>query len=85
MRDSISETLSVLDEIIRDLPPASRSRAGASAKLIERAVNEARRRYPKDIASLAGTAWAIYKTAEKLVDAERNGSQSGQGLIQLLN
>jgi hypothetical protein len=85
LRDSISETLSVIDELIRDLPASKFQNAKKAAGQIERCLRDLRQRYPRDQGAILGTAWAVYTACNKMVDAEKNASAQGQGLIQLLN
>lgn len=84
LNDSIGTTLDQIGELLRGLPPESRHRAKTVAVQFESVVNNIRRGHPADPAAGLGLAFAVFKTAEQLIDADRNAAESGRGLIQLL-
>jgi hypothetical protein len=81
LHDSIEQTLETLSPAINQLPPTAFQRSKAAAQIMERAFNDVQRRYPKDVAAIAGMAWAIYNLAKRMHEAEGGNSD----LIQLLN
>ena len=82
--DSVAENTEILTELIRGIPPESRRRAQKAAALIEKAFTGLQKDHPKDIAVALGAAFAVFKLAERLVEAKAQGG-SDKNLIQLLS
>lgn len=85
LTDSIGETLSMVGELLRGVPPESLLRAKAAAVRVEQVINGLKRDYPNDPVVLLGVAFAIFKIAELLIEANRDAEKKGAGLIQLLS
>lgn len=83
--DSISNNVSILEELVRTLPAHQRNSAKKSCAKICNAFDSLRKDYPKNPAVVLGTAFAIFKIAEQLVEAGKNSSVQNDSLIQLLS
>lgn len=83
--DSIQANLGLLEELVRGLTPGSRNQAKLAANLIEKTFNDIKRDSQGNAGAALGTAWAIYKLAEQLVQRSEGGIDAGKSLIQLVN
>lgn len=82
--DSIQENLALLEELVQGLPPGSRNQARLAANMMETVFNRIKRDSQGNAGAALGTAWAIYKLAERLV-AKTETADNGDKLIQLVN
>ena len=83
--DSIDDTFNSLREVIGQLPPPSMRRAQKAAEKIERVVEQIKRDNKTDPAAGLGMAFAIFMIAQHMVQDNREASDKGEGLIQLLS
>jgi hypothetical protein len=83
--DSIENNIEVITELLRGVPAPARNRAKRAAVLIENTVTQLQKDYPKDPYVALGAAFAIFKLAERIVTAPKQGDSEERGLIQLLS
>jgi hypothetical protein len=81
--DSIEGNLGLIEEVLRGLPGGQRNQAKLAAVTIEKAFNSIQKDSQGNAGAALGTAYAIYKIAQKLVEGGK-GSQTSK-IIQLLN
>ena len=81
--DSVAENAEILTELTRGIPPGARKRAQKAAVTIENVFTGLQQNHPKDIAVALGAAFAVFKLAERLVEAKAQGG-SDKNLIQML-
>ncbi|MFI4971317.1 MAG: hypothetical protein ACHP7H_01445 [Hyphomicrobiales bacterium] len=84
LNDNISETLSGVQELVRDLPPEAKGRAKFAAVALEHTFQALRSAHPRDPAVALGAAFAIFTIADRLVHIEADSESKGAGLIQLI-
>ena len=84
LNDSISETLSGVQELVRGLPPEAKGRAKFAAVALENTFQALRSAHPRDLAVALGAVFAIFTIAERLVQIEADSENKGTGLIQLI-
>ena len=83
--DSVGGNVELIVELLAGLPHSARPRAVRAAAAIENAINALRKEYPYDPAVALGVAWAIFKSAEQLVQPNESGQKSdGDKLILTL-
>ena len=80
--DSISENISLLEELLRGVMPAHRKMAQRAAVQIENTFTRLQKDNPKNAAVALGAAFAVFKLAERLCEKGEDGKQGN--LIQLL-
>ena len=83
--DSIENNIEVITELLRGLPEPTRKRAVAAAVRLENTFTRLQKDYPKDAAVALGAAFAVFKLAERIVQAPKQGDGEQRGLIQLLS
>lgn len=83
-KDSIDENVEILRELLGGIPPESRKRAKKAAVALENAFTRLQKDHPKDAVVALGAAFAIFKLAQRLVEAPKQGD-SDKRLIQLLS
>lgn len=82
--DSVDENCEMLRELLAGIPPANRNRAKKAAVLLENTFTRLQADHPKDAVIALGAAFAIFKLAQRLVEAPKQGD-SDKRLIQLLS
>ena len=83
--DSIDDTFNTLREIIGGLPRPALMRAQKAAQMIEHVVEQIKRDNKTDPAAGLGMAFAVFMIAQHMVQDNREASDRGEGLIQLLS
>ena len=83
--DSLDNNIQVLEELLRGLPEPTRKRAVGAAVSLENTFTRLQKDYPKDAAVALGAAFAVFKLAERIVQAPKQGDGEQRGLIQLLS
>ncbi len=83
--DSLDENIEILRELLAGMPPESRRRAQGAAVALENTFHRLQKDHPKDAAVALGAAFAVFKLAERIVDAPKQGDGPERGLIQLLS
>lgn len=83
-KDSIDENVEILRELLGGIPPESRRRAQKAAVMLENTFTRLQQDHPKDAVVALGAAFAIFKLAQRLVEAPKQGD-SDKRLIQLLS
>jgi hypothetical protein len=83
--DSIENNVEILAELLRGIPPADRRRAVRAASALENTFTRLQKDYPKDHVVALGAAFAVFKLAERIVQAPKQGDNPDRGLIQLLS
>ena len=83
--DSIENNAEVIAELLRGVPPAQRNKAKRAAVAIENIVTRLQKDHPKDPYVAIGVAFCIFKLADRIVNAPKQGDSEERGLIQLLS
>ncbi len=83
--DSIENNCEVLTELLRGIPPEARNRAKGAAVALENIFTRLQKDYPKDHIVALGAAFAVFKLAQRIVEAPKHGDNEQRGLIQLLS
>lgn len=83
--DSIENNCEVIEELLRGVMPQHRNKAKRAAVAIENQFTALQRDYPKDPAVALGAAYAIFKLAQRLVEAGKDSDGGSGNLIQLLS
>lgn len=82
--DSIDENVETLRELLAGVPAQHRNRAKKAAVALENTFTRLQADHPKDSVIALGAAFAIFKLAQRLVEAPKQGD-SDKRLIQLLS
>lgn len=82
--DSIDENCETLRELLAGVPAQHRKRAVKAAVALENTFTRLQADHPKDSVIALGAAFAIFKLAQRLVEAPKQGD-SDKRLIQLLS
>lgn len=83
--DSIENNCEILAELLRGIPPQNRKKALGAAVALENTFTRLQRDYPKDHVVALGAAFAVFKLAQRIVEAPKHGDKEERGLIQLLS
>lgn len=83
--DSLENNIEVLTELLRGIPPQHRRRAMGAAVALENTFTRLQKDYPKDHIVALGAAFAVFKLAQRIVEAPKHGDNPDRGLIQLLS
>lgn len=82
--DSLEQNVATAIELVGGLSPAAKERAKYATRAIQSTLNKLRNEHPRDSAVVLGTMYAIFKTAENILAAERESDKTGESIIQLL-
>lgn len=81
--DSIEHNLALIEELVQALPLGERNAAKRAAVALEKVFTAIQRDNQASKGAAVGTAFAIYKLAQRLVDSSKGSA--GGNLIQLLS
>lgn len=81
--DSIEHNLALIEELVQALPLSERNSAKRAAVAVEKVFRSIQRDNQGSKGAAVGTAFAIYKLAQELVDHSKG--TTGGNLIQLLS
>lgn len=85
--ESIFENITLLEDLIRGMPPEPQARAKKASAVLSKAFSALVLENPKDPAVGLGLAWAAHHMCARLIGEQQEGQKtaSGSGLIQLLS
>jgi hypothetical protein len=83
--DSIENNVEIIAELLRGVPAPQRKKAQRAAVAIENIVTRLQKDHPKDPYVAIGVAFCVFKLAERIVTAPKQGDSEERGLIQLLS
>lgn len=83
--DSLENNVEVLTELLRGIPAPARKRAVGAAAALENVFTRLQKDHPKDHVVALGAAFAVFKLAQRIVEAPKQGDNPDRGLIQLLS
>lgn len=85
LSDSISDTLTLVSDLLSGMPRSAQVRARKAAHVMEQAFESLRKESPNDPAVALGTAFALTYLLDQLVQNQEAGEDMGGNLIQLLS
>lgn len=83
--DSIGDNLEIIEELLRGSPAPTRHQAKLAAVTIENAFLRIQKDSQGNMGAALGTAYAIYKLAQQLVERSGDGPSQADKLIHLLS
>jgi hypothetical protein len=83
--DSIDNNIEVITELLRGVPPQHRRQAMMAAVQLENIFTRLQKDNPKNNWVALGAAFAVFKLAERIIQAPKQGDGEQRGLIQLLS